>query len=90
MADTTPRPLTADEAEVLARETVKDYLNACHVGGANPREAIGNYLMKLCSVAGVTMAHAEGADIASQRLIGTGMFIAKTMPAAMAKLQRVQ
>lgn len=84
------KPLTPDEAEVLARETVAQYLNACHVGGANPREAIGNYLMKLCSVAGVTMAHAEGAETASARLIGTGQFIAKTMPKQPARIEPVQ
>ncbi|GAP37340.1 hypothetical protein ABXN37_19645 [Piscinibacter sakaiensis] len=85
-----PKPLTSDEAEALARETVKTYLNACHVGGANPREAIGNYLMKLCSVAGVAMAHAEGSETAAARLFGTGQFIATKMPAEPARLEKLQ
>ena len=54
------------------------------------REQIGNYLMKLCSVAGVLMAQAEGSEQAADRLTGTAAFIFKTMPKKPAKLAHIQ
>lgn len=80
-------PATPAEAEELAKKAVGDYLTACRMTDA---AQIGNYLMKLASVAGVLMANAEGRDAAVQRLIGTAAFIDKTMPAEPAKLHRVQ
>lgn len=82
-------PATPAEAEELAKKAVGDYLTACRIASSEDREAMGNYLMKLCSVAGVTMANAEGADTAWARLLGTAEFVLKTMPKKPAKLHRV-
>ena len=83
----TPFPATPAEAEELAKKAVADYLNACHI--ATP-DQVGNYLMKLASVAGVLMANAEGSAAAYQRLVGTAAFVRKTMPAKPAHLRPVQ
>ncbi len=82
-----PAPATPAEAEALAKKAVGDYLNACHI--ATP-DQVGNYLMKLVSVAGVLMANAEGSQAAFDRLEGTAMFVMKTMPKNPAKLRTVQ
>ena len=82
-----PQPATPAQAEELAKKAVADYLNACHI--ATP-EQVGNYLMKLASVAGVLMANAEGSAEAALRLEGTARFILKTMPKKPAKLVPVQ
>lgn len=84
---TEPKPATPAEAEELAKKAVADYLNACHI--ATP-DQVGNYLMKLTSVAAVLMANAEGAQAAFDRLEGTAMFVLKTMPKKPAKLVPVQ
>lgn len=84
---TNPKPATPAEAEALAKAAVADYLNACHI--ATP-DQVGNYLMKLCSVAGVLMANAEGSAEAALRLHGTAEFVFKTMPKKPAKLVTVQ
>lgn len=52
--------------------------------------AKGNYLMKLCSVAGCVMANAEGRETAAERLMGTAAFVYETMPREPAKLMPVQ
>ena len=52
---------TPQQAEELAKKAVADYLNACKLQDASQ---IGNVLMKLCSVAGVLMAQAEGSEAA--------------------------
>lgn len=84
----TPRMPPADqaEAEELAKKAVSEYLNACRMTDATN---IGNYLMKLASVAGVMMAQAEGADEAFSRLLGTAIFVQKTMPKMPATLRPV-
>ena len=89
MRDTTPHmpPATPDEAEDLAKRAVETYLNACRM---TDRDQISNYLMKLCSVAGVTMATADGADDAFNRLLGTAQFVLKSMPKKPASLRPVQ
>jgi hypothetical protein len=84
------KPATPAEAEELAKKAVGDYLTACRIASRDDREAMGNYLMKLASVAGVMMANAEGADTAFDRLLGTAQFVLKTMPKAPAKLHAVQ
>ena len=81
------RPATPDEAEELAKKAVSDYLTACRM---TDRAQIGNYLMKLASVAGVTMASAEGANMAFDRLLGTAQFVLATMPKEPAKMRSVQ
>lgn len=81
------KPATPAEAEELAKKAVADYLTACRM---TDRSQIGNYLMKLCSVAGVTMANADGADDAFDRLLGTAQFVLKTMPKKPAGLHKVQ
>lgn len=78
-------PVNQQEAERLAIATIDAYLQAC---GAPGREVVGNYLMKLCSVAGVLMANAEGSSTAADRLHGTANFIAKSMPAEPGQLYR--
>lgn len=89
--DTTPHmpPATPAEAEELAKRAVGEYLTACRLASADP-VAIGNYLMKLASVAGCLMANAEGADTAFDRLLGTAQFVLKTMPKKPATLHPVQ
>lgn len=80
-------PLSPLEAEALAVGLVQSYLTGCRM---TDRTQIGNYLMKLCSVAGVVMAQAEGAERAAERLDGTAAFIRKKMPAAPARLETLQ
>jgi predicted RNase H-like HicB family nuclease len=89
MRDTTPHmpPATPAEAEELAKRAVAEYLNACRM---TEQDQIGNYLMKLCSVAGVLMANAEGADDAFARLLGTAQFVLSTMPKKPATLRPMQ
>lgn len=84
---TNPKPATPVEAEALAKKAVADYLNACHI--ATP-DQVGNYLMKLASVAGALMANAEGSEMAYERLFGTAVFVLQTMPKKPAKLVPVQ
>ncbi len=81
------KPASPDEAEKLAAKAVSEYLTACRM---SDREQIGNYLMKLCSVAGVLMAQAEGSADAAARLEGTAAFVRRTMPTVPAKLLPVQ
>lgn len=80
-------PATPAQAEELAKKAVADYLNACHIATS---DQVGNYLMKLASVAGVLMANAEGSENAHDRLVGTAQFVLKTMPKKPAKLVPVQ
>ncbi|KQO23465.1 hypothetical protein [Acidovorax sp. Leaf78] len=80
-------PATPAEAEDLAKKAVGDYLTACRMQSP---ENIGNYLMKLCSVAGVVMAQAEGSEPAADRLEGTAAFIRKNMPRTPATLRPIQ
>lgn len=82
-----PRKITQNEAEELAKTAVRDYINACDLQDAGQ---LGDVLMKLCSVAGVVMAQAEGSHNAAARLIGTGQFIAKKMPVQPATLRPMQ
>ncbi|MEY5099461.1 MAG: hypothetical protein RJA36_2180 [Pseudomonadota bacterium] len=81
-------PATPDEAEQIAKKAVGDYLTACRLSHPDP-EAIGNYLMKLASVAGVVMANAEGSEVAFDRLLGTAQFVLNTMPKKPATLRPV-
>lgn len=87
MPDQKQIPATPAEAEEHAKRAVEQYLTACRLTDA---AQIGNYLMKLCSVAGVVMAQAEGSASAYQRLRGTAEFVGKTMPERPAKLHKVQ
>jgi hypothetical protein len=80
-------PATPAEAEEHAKRVVADYLTACRI---NDPAQVGNYLMKLASVAGALMANAEGADMAFDRLLGTAQFVLKTMPKKPATLRTVQ
>lgn len=81
------RPAGPAEAEALARRFVGEYLTACRM---TDREQMGNYLMKLTSVAAVLMAQAEGSANAGERLAGTAAWVRKTMPATPARLELVQ
>jgi len=83
------KPATPAEAEELAKKAVGDYLTACRMNVPDPA-MMGNYLMKLVSVAGVLMANAEGSGIASDRLMGTAGFVAANMPKNPATLRAVQ
>ncbi len=80
-------PASPAEAEELAKKAVSEYLIACRM---TDRDQIGNYLMKLTSVAGVVMAQAEGSEQAAERLMGTAAFVFKTMPKNPASLRPVQ
>jgi hypothetical protein len=79
--------MTPQQAEELAKKAVQDYLNACKL---KDQSQIGDVLMKLCSVAGVVMAQAEGSHVAGLRLIGTANFIQQNMPEQPAKLRPIQ
>lgn len=87
MPDDKQPPATPAEAEELAKQAVEQYLTQCRL---NDGAQIGNYLMKLCSVAGVVMAQAEGSVQAYERLIGTATFIVRSMPERPATLRPVQ
>ena len=80
-------PATPAQAEELAKKAVGDYLTACRM---TDRDQIGNYLMKLCSVAGVLMAQAEGSETAAARLTGTAAFVLRNMPREAGTLRAVQ
>lgn len=80
-------PAGPDEAEQIAARMVGEYLSACRMTDATQ---IGNYLMKLCSVAGVVMAQAEGAVTAFERLEGTAHFVLNNCTALPAKLEKLQ
>lgn len=80
-------PAGPAEAEKIAAKVVGDFLTACRM---SDEAQIGNYLMKLCSVAGVVMAQAEGAVTAFERLNGTAHFILENMPATPSKLEKMQ
>jgi len=80
-------PAGPDEAEKLAKDAISAYLRDCRMtDGAQ----LGNYLMKLVSVAGVLMAAGTGSEDAAARLEGTAKFILKTMPKQPGKLRPVQ
>lgn len=79
--------VTPQQAEELAKIAVADYLTACNI--QSPGQ-IGNVLMKLCSVAGVMMANAEGSSAAAERLIGTANFVASNMPVNPQPLVKLQ
>jgi hypothetical protein len=81
------KPVGPDEAEQIAARIVGEYLNACRM---TDRAQIGNYLMKLCSVAGVVMAQAEGSVTAFERMQGTAHFVLNNCPALPATLEKVQ
>ena len=78
-------PAGPDEAEKIAARIVGEYLSACRM---TDRAQIGNYLMKLCSVAGVVMAQAEDSVTAFERLQGTAHFVLNNCPATPATLVR--
>ena len=80
-------PATPAQAEELAKKAVGEYLTAC---GMTDSAQIGNYLMKLASVAGVVMANAEGSEQSYARMLGTAQFILKTMPKKPAALRPIQ
>jgi len=81
------KPITPAEAESLAITTVNEYLKQCRL---THRDQMANYLMKLCSVAGVAMARAEGSEGAAKRLEGTADFVRKVMPLSNSKIVPVQ
>ena len=70
--ETKPVMVSQEQAELLARDAIQTYCNACHLQTAKDA---ANALMKLVSVAGVTMAAIVGADEAAERLTGTGEFV---------------
>lgn len=82
-------PATPAQAEDIAKKLVGDYLTACRLGSSDPA-SIGNYLMKLVSVAGVMMANAEGSEVAFDRLLGVAQFVHKTMPKQPSTLRTIQ
>lgn len=87
MATKPKTPAAQIEAEEFAKQAVQQYLNACRMSNRNQ---MGNYLMKLCSVAGVMMALAEGSEDAAQRLEATAAFIRRKMPATPARMEPLQ
>ena len=86
MADAT-KPATPAEAEELAAVAVGNYLTSCRMDSTVD---LGNYLMKLVSVAGIVMAKTEGRDIAVVRLEGVAAFVEATLPLQAEPLSPVQ
>ena len=80
-------PATPDEAEELANRAIGDYLNVCRITDSSQ---VANYLMKLASFVGVTMANAEGCEMAALRLESAAKVIRETMPMEPAILRTVQ
>lgn len=78
---------TQAQAEKLAKAAIEKYLNDCNL---ESRDHLGNCLMKLVSIAGVLMAHNEGADAAFDRLVGTAHFVRNNTPAETSNLRPVQ
>lgn len=66
--------ITPKEAEVMAHQTVEDYVNKC---GCMNTEDVANVLMKLASLCGLAMCAVVGRDEAVDRLQGTTNYIAK-------------
>ncbi|WP_368648011.1 hypothetical protein ABRZ10_07225 [Castellaniella ginsengisoli] len=87
MSNKPETPAAQIEAEEFAKQAVQQYLNACRMSNRNQ---MGNYLMKLCSVAGVMMALAEGSEDAAQRLEATAAFIRRKMPDTPARMEPLQ
>lgn len=87
---TNPKPATPAEAEELAQKVVGDYLTACRLSSPPDPVQIGNFLMKLASVVGILMAHAEGSETAWARLYGTADFVLKNTPTKPATIRPVQ
>lgn len=77
------QPAAPNEAEELAKTAVTNYLNSCRISDKNQ---ISNYLMKLCSVAGLIMAQSDGCADASARLHATALFIENNAPKTPLKL----
>jgi len=65
--------VTSEQAEALARIALRSYVENCNI---ETTEDIANALMKLVSVAGVTMLAHVGQDEAVARLQGTTNFVA--------------
>ncbi|WP_119157462.1 hypothetical protein [Caldimonas tepidiphila] len=65
--------ISSTEAEALAKQHIQAYVNAC---GCNTVEDVGNVLMKLVSLAGITMCATVGQADAVARLEGTTRHIA--------------
>ncbi|MEE7625402.1 hypothetical protein V3O24_04450 [Methylobacter sp. Wu8] len=66
--------ITPQEAEKLAAETIKNYMNACQL---QTTQDAGNALMKLVSMAGLAMCATVGQKEAVDRLQGTAAYIAQ-------------
>ena len=71
------RQATHAEAEALAKKAVRDYLNACRMAD---QSNLGNYLLKLVSVASAVMAQSEGPDTTVERLKIAAEFVRRNMP----------
>lgn len=68
--------ITQQEAEILARQHMTDYVNSC---GCQTTEDVANVLMKLVSVCGVGMCAVVGNADAVARMQGTTDFVEKSM-----------
>lgn len=67
--------ITASEAEILAKQHMTDYVNACN---CQTTEDVANVLMKLVSVCGVGMCAVVGHADAVSRMQGTTDFISES------------
>lgn len=77
--------ITPNEAEILAKKHLQDYVNAC---GCNTPEDVANVLMKLVSAAGVCMCATVGQADAVARLEGTARHIARPQFAGPWRVER--
>ncbi|WP_445372707.1 hypothetical protein ACH518_09475 [Methylomonas sp. HW2-6] len=66
--------ITAAEAEILAKQAMTDYVNACH---CQTEEDVANVLMKLASICGIGMVAVVGHADAVARMQGTTDYISE-------------
>jgi hypothetical protein len=68
--------VTPQEADALAQECIRNYLNDC---GLETVADAGNALMKLCSVTGIALCATVGYEDAVDRLNGVAAFVENNM-----------
>ncbi|WAR45507.1 hypothetical protein [Methylomonas rapida] len=68
--------ITSREAEILARQAMTDYVNACH---CQTQDDVANVLMKLASLCGLGMVAVVGHADAVARMQGTTDYISENV-----------
>lgn len=79
--------ITPKESEVLAHQTIQDYVNKC---GCDTEQDVANVLMKLASMCGLGICAVVGREEAASRMQGTADHIAKSQQGVHWKQERMQ